>query len=94
MTKISNLNIRIDCDVKEKAEILFKHFGITLSDAVNIFLHQSIMVGGLPFEMKLPRYNCKTEAAIDEAVLITTKQINAKEYASTHVLFEDLDSEC
>ena len=30
----------------------FERLGITLSDAINLFLHQSLREGGLPFEVK------------------------------------------
>jgi DNA-damage-inducible protein J len=66
MTKTANLNIRIDPETKKGAEQLFSNFGITISDAVTIFLKQSLMVGGLPFELKQPRYNATTEAAMQE----------------------------
>ena len=51
MAKTSNINIRIDPDIKEQAEHLFSKFGITITDAINMFLHQSINVGGIPFEL-------------------------------------------
>ena len=94
MAKSANLNIRIDPDTKENAEILFKSFGITVSDAVNIFLRQSLMVGGLPFEMKLSRYNPETEAAMQEAALIANGKMPTKAYSSARALFEELDAEC
>ena len=93
MSKSANLNIRIDPYTKSNAEKLFKNFGITISDAVNIFLHQSLMVGGLPFEMKL-RYNVETETAIQEASLIASGNIQTKSYSSARKLFEELDAEC
>jgi len=55
MAKTASLNIRIDPEIKFDAEKLFSRFGITVTDAVNIFLHQSLMIGGLPFEMKQPK---------------------------------------
>ena len=61
MAKTANINIRIDPEVKSKAEKLYADFGITLTDAINIFLHKSIMEGGLPFEMKNPHFNKETE---------------------------------
>lgn len=70
MAKTANINIRIDPEIKSTAEKLFSSFGITITDAINIFLHKSIMEGGLPFEMKQMRYNAETEAAIEEARLI------------------------
>ena len=93
MTKTANLNIRIDPQTKQGAEKLFSAFGITISDAVNIFLRQSLMVGGLPFEMKQPRYNKATETAMQEARDIISGKIKTKKYSSADDLFTELDTE-
>lgn len=66
MAKTASLNIRIDPETKARAEELFGAFGITVTDAVNMFLRQSLMVGGLPFALRQPRYNATTEAAMRE----------------------------
>lgn len=50
------------------------------------------MEGGLPFEMKQPRYNAETEAAMEEARAIMKGQIKAKHYSDAHTLFEELDA--
>ena len=92
MAKPTNLNIHIDPDTKERAEALFATLGITLSDAVNMFLRQSLMTGGIPFDVKIPRYNAETEAAIQETALISSGQLSAKSYRSAKALFEDLDT--
>jgi len=94
MAKTANLNIRIDPDTKSDAEQLFSSFGITVTDAINIFLHQSLMVGGLPFDVKQPRFNTETESAMIEANQITAGKVHAKSYSSAKQLFEELDSEC
>ena len=67
MAKSSNLNIRIDPDIKEQAEHLFSQFGITITDAVNMFIHQSLNYGGIPFELKTNKPNAITIAAMKEA---------------------------
>lgn len=67
MAKSSNLNIRIDPDIKEQAEHLFSQFGITITDAINMFIHQSLNYGGIPFELKIDRPNAITLAAMKEA---------------------------
>jgi DNA-damage-inducible protein J len=94
MAKTANLNIRIDPETKSGAERLFSKFGITVTDAVNIFLRQSLMVGGLPFEMKQPRFNQETETALQETRDIASGQIAAKSYSSAKELFTELDAEC
>ena len=63
MAKTANITIRIDPETKISAERLFSSFGITITDAISIFLHKSIMEGGLPFEVKQPRFNAETEKA-------------------------------
>ena len=93
MAKTASLNIRIDPETKTGAEQLFGAFGITVTDAVNMFLRQSLMVGGLPFELKQPRYNTETEAAMQEARDIMNGKKKAKKYSSTDELFAELDAE-
>lgn len=46
--------IRIDTNVKEQATILFDELGMDMSGAVNIFLRQCILHGGLPFAVVIP----------------------------------------
>lgn len=93
MAKTANLNIRVDPEIKSSAEALFSSFGLTVSDAVNIFLHQSLLEGGLPFAVKQPRYNAETEAAMAEARAIAEGKTPAKRYNSVREMMEDLDAE-
>lgn len=78
MAKDNVINIRTDAATKQAIEALYSQFGITVSDAVNIFFRKSLMEGGLPFEMKQPRYNRETEAAIQEARDIASGKIQAQ----------------
>ncbi|GHS89010.1 hypothetical protein AGMMS49957_11470 [Synergistales bacterium] len=93
MAKTASLNIRIDPETKSGAEQLFSQFGITVTDAVNMFLRQSLMVGGLPFELKQPRHKMETEAALQEARGIIVGRIKTKAYHSARELSEELDRE-
>ena len=45
----TNLNIRVDKDIKHQAEELLHDMGLNLSTAVNIFIRQLIKDGGIPF---------------------------------------------
>lgn len=60
MGKSSYLTVRIDPNVKAEASELFETMGFTMTDAVTIFLHQALIVGGLPFEVKGPGKNKTT----------------------------------
>ncbi|MCL1940408.1 MAG: type II toxin-antitoxin system RelB/DinJ family antitoxin [Synergistaceae bacterium] len=67
MSRTAVLNLRIEPEVKTEAEELFAGFGLTVTDAVNVFLRQSLMRGGFPFEIVRYRPNAATQAAIAEA---------------------------
>lgn len=54
MARTSNIYIRIEPEVKEKAEAVLDKLGIPMSNAVSIFLRQVVMQNGLPFEVKIP----------------------------------------
>ena len=62
----TNLNIRTDKDVKEKAEKIFNELGLNMTSAVNIFLRTAIRERGIPFELKLDVPNETTIAVIEE----------------------------
>jgi DNA-damage-inducible protein J len=57
MSKTTNINVRLDPELKEQAELVLGHLGIPLSNAVNIFLKQVVIQRGIPFDVKLPSEN-------------------------------------
>ena len=57
-------NVYLDKNLKEQAKEIYKHYGLSLSEAVNIFLAQSVFNRGLPFEVKIP--NDKTLEAMKD----------------------------
>ena len=59
--------IRIDQDIKEQAGILFSGLGLDMSGAVNMFLHQCVLRGGIPFSVEMPHYKQSALAAMEEA---------------------------
>ena len=90
MAKSATINVRIEPEVKANVEKLFSSFGITVSDAINIFLYKSLMEGGLPFDVKQPRFNAETEEAIQEARDIMSGKVKVKKYDSIDEAFRDL----
>ena len=90
----SNINIRVDSNVKAQAQRLFSDLGMDLTTAVNVFLRQSIEQGGIPFMIGQRRYNQETEQAMKEARDIIDGKVEAKSYTSARELFEELDNEC
>lgn len=61
------MKIRIDADIKKQATDLFNDLGLDMSSAVNLFLHQCVLRGGLPFRVEMPRYTQRTLDAMNEA---------------------------
>lgn len=82
--------VRIDENLKKQSVELFSELGIDMSSAVNMFLRQCIMRGGLPFEVAIPRYKVDVLEAMEEAKKIS-KDPNAKRYASFAEMLEDID---
>lgn len=92
MAKTASINVRIEPEVKQQAEDLFGSFGISVTDAINIFLHTSIMEGGFPFTIRQPRFNTET-LAMQEARDIMSGKIQAKSYKTTDNLLQALNAE-
>lgn len=90
MAKTATINMRVSPEVKSNAESIFASLGMTLTEAINIFLHKSVMVGGLPFDVRQPRYNAETEAAIQESRDIMSGKIPAESYQSVDAMFAAL----
>jgi addiction module RelB/DinJ family antitoxin len=73
MDKTAVLNLRVDPNVKKEAEAVLKRLGIPMSVAVNLYLHQISLTGGIPFTVTLP----KAPRTLD-AGRMTCEEINAK----------------
>lgn len=82
--------VRIDSEIKKQSTKIFKSLGLDLSSAINIFLSQSVLRGGLPFSVELPRYNKTTLDAMAEAKRIS-RDPDVKGYNSLEELKAALD---
>ncbi len=91
MAKTENLNIRIEPEIKREAEDTLNYLGLTMAEAIKIFLKQVIMTDSIPFEIKKPKYNQETLNAIEEAKRIS-KDHNAKTFKTIQELMEDLEN--
>jgi DNA-damage-inducible protein J len=66
MAKSSNLYVRIEPDVKEQAEKVFDSLGISMSNAVGLFLKQVVINQAIPFELKLAPAKIKSVDTMTE----------------------------
>jgi DNA-damage-inducible protein J len=53
--KLETIYVKIDADVKERAEYVFEEMGITSTDAINIFFRQVINTSSIPFKIKVSK---------------------------------------
>ena len=91
MADTTNFSVRMDSEVKKQCEALYNDLGMTLTTAINVFLRQSLRVGGLPFELRQERPNKETIAAMLEAERIAHDP-SVKEYDDLDELFAELRS--
>jgi len=54
MSRTSSIYTRVEPEIKEQAEAILSQLGMPMSNAVNLFLHQVVLRGGIPFEVQLP----------------------------------------
>ena len=79
LTKTSTFQFRINPKVREQAEAVYAGCGLTLTDAINIFIQQSINVDGLPFVVTRRSKAAKYEQAVTRLM----SEIAAGEAAAT-----------
>ena len=89
MASTTNFSVRMDSEIKKQCENLYSELGMNLTTAINVFLRQSLRVGGFPFDVKLEHPNNETVAAILESERIA-KDSSVKGYTDLDELFADL----
>ncbi|MBX2808603.1 MAG: type II toxin-antitoxin system RelB/DinJ family antitoxin [Cellvibrionaceae bacterium] len=87
MTSNETVQARVTAELKADAEAIFSAMGLKTSDAIRLFLQQSVNMGGLPFQPKVKTPNTETIKAINE---VARKQ--GTKYANTDDLLKDLGS--
>ena len=54
MSKTATVRARIEPDLKDKAEQVFRKLGLTTTQAITLFYKQVELRNGLPFEIAIP----------------------------------------
>ena len=81
------IRARVELALKDEANQLFQRLGLTMSDAIRLFLHQAVAEQALPFAVKVP--NPTTVAAM-EAV----EQGEGLETVTLEQLAQEWETEC
>ena len=86
-----NMSFRVDKNLKEQADDLFKKLGMNTSVALNMFLTQCVREKGIPFIPSMEIPNAKLISAMEEVEAIESGKIKAKKYKSIEDALEDID---
>ncbi len=81
------LHIRVDDDTKEQATAALSAMGLTMSDAVRLFLRRVVIDQAFPLELKVP--NADTLAAMEESRTLMKK--GRARFANADELLADLE---
>lgn len=87
MTTTSMVHVRVDENIKQEATETLALMGLSVSDAVRVFLTRVVVEKQLPFTLKVP--NPETHAAMIEADAIANGR--KAHFATADELFNDLE---
>ena len=86
----SMLHVRIDDETKAQASEALAEIGLSVSEAVRLFLRRVAAEQKFPLELKVP--NAETRAAIKESRAIVAAR--RPRFATANALFDDLEKNC
>ncbi len=89
MANMTNLTCRVDTEVKSQSEALYNELGLNLTTAINVFLRESLRVGGFPFDVRLNKPNKETIEAMLEAERIA-RDADVKRYSDVEEALAEL----
>lgn len=90
VTHTSMLHIRVDDDTKTQATAALAAMGMTVSDAVRLFLRRVVIDQAFPLELNEP--NEETLAAMEESRAMMAAR--RARFANADELFDDLEKNC
>lgn len=67
MNKTDYLNVRVNKETKDKVEVILKELNLKMSDAINLYLNQIVLDEGIPFKVRLPKYE-KAYQELEKAI--------------------------
>jgi len=83
----SMLHVRVDDDTKAQATEALAAMGMSVSDAVRIFLHRVVIDQAFPLELKVPSAETRKAMAESRAMMAKRKA----RFATPETLFDDLE---
>lgn len=99
MQKTATLNLRVDPEVKQSAETVLDQLGLSMSTAVDMFLRQVSLTGGIPFKVVLPEaprsldVDQMTDDELREALLTVLRESKEDRGVDVNEAFDRLRQE-
>jgi len=90
VAKTASMYIRIDPEVKSDVESIYAQYGMSITDAINIFLYTSRNRGGLPFDLRPHIPNAETLEAIEEVRRMKADPSLGKSYTDIDEMMKEL----
>jgi DNA-damage-inducible protein J len=87
--KTDILHIRIEPEKKQRVETILKSLGLTMTDAINMFLSQVDLTDGIPFDVRLPRVKPEFVSSLIEARRMGLANKEGKEFSSAEEGFRE-----
>lgn len=85
----TNINVRVDTELKQSAEALFNDLGLNMSSAITMFLKSAVNHDGIPFDVKRITPNAETRAALAEYADMKQNPGSYKRYSSFDEVLAD-----
>ncbi len=86
----TNINIRMDSDLKKQFETFCADMGMSMSTAFNVFAKKAVREYRIPFEIGAELPNAETREAIMEVQKMKADPTLGKTYTDVDAMMEDL----
>lgn len=88
MEKTAALNLRVSPSVKQQAEKVLSRLGVSMAAAIDIYLRQIALTGGIPFPVRLPPVPENMNADLMDAETLRRTLIKGMDDAETGKFYD------
>ena len=88
MEKTATLNLRVSPSVKQQAEQVLSRLGVSMATAIDIYLRQIALAGGIPFPVRIPPVPENMNADLMDAETLRHTLIKGIDNAETGKLYD------
>lgn len=86
----TNINIRMDSELKKQFEVFCNDVGLTMTAAFNLFAKKAVREYRIPFEIGAEIPNAETREAIEEVQRMKAGLVEGKAYTDVDAMMAEL----